>query len=381
MVSAREGWELPQSDSRHNFLRTVLGQGEWLDQNCESKGSVELTNAKAHWWILRNEVDRDSGHFAPGGHVAAIYQDELYELLIGRAGIARLHGFGVIFGSDRVVIYLEPSTDQEAAITPNTARTLLYLGGEPLPWTEWAAEFRNRMPDALYRLQDEIGARAGETDHKKTIRERLKQIKDLLRFARFRPSRDGAHSVDLGTSNYGGQPAVLGDRASNSNNSGGKGGRAGDLYALFAEASADKGDLVESIIEPDVIWVSAQQGTRTPPDLDDRAAQFLVAQNKLMINADFLVFTDMIHRWEAAYSYVTGSGETVRDVVREWFEQQLIETIMSAMSLRRTGRWSLHELEKLWSEEALTAAVLPRWHIDQSIKRMLGHRLGKAEAA
>lgn len=56
MVSAREGWELPQSDSRHNFLRTVLGQGEWLDQNCESKGSVELTNAKAHWWILRNEV-------------------------------------------------------------------------------------------------------------------------------------------------------------------------------------------------------------------------------------------------------------------------------------------------------------------------------------
>jgi hypothetical protein len=35
----------------------------------------------------------------------------------------------------------------------------------------------------------------------------------------------------------------------------------------------------------------------------------------------------------------------------------------------------------LWSEEALTAAVLPRWHIDQSIKRQLGHRLGSLKAA
>src|SRR5262245_50218468 len=49
--------------------------------------------------------------------------------------------------------------------------------------------------------------------------------------------------------------------------------------------------------------------------------------------------------------------------------------------LKRTGRWSLSELSSLWNEEALTAAVLPRWHIDQSIKRQLGHRLGSLKAA
>jgi len=54
---------------------------------------------------------------------------------------------------------------------------------------------------------------------------------------------------------------------------------------------------------------------------------------------------------------------------------------MSAQALKTTGKWSLQELEQLWDEEALTAAVLPRWHIDQSIKRNLGHRIGSLKAA
>ena len=67
--------------------------------------------------------------------------------------------------------------------------------------------------------------------------------------------------------------------------------------------------------------------------------------------------------------------------MHEWFEQQLIEAVMSAQALRNKGKWSLQELESLWSEEALTATVLPRWHIDQSIKRNLGVRLGSLKVA
>jgi hypothetical protein len=100
-----------------------------------------------------------------------------------------------------------------------------------------------------------------------------------------------------------------------------------------------------------------------------------------MINADFRVFTDMVERWLHAYSHVPGAKIAVKEVVHEWFEQQLIETVMSAQALKSTGKWSLQELERLWDEEALTAAVLPRWHIDQSIKRNLGHRLGSLKAA
>jgi hypothetical protein len=84
----------------------------------------------------------------------------------------------------------------------------------------------------------------------------------------------------------------------------------------------------------------------------------------------------MVERWLAAYSHVPGAATTVKEVVHEWFEQQLIEAVMSAQALKGTGRWSLQEMELLWDEPALTAAVLPRWHVDQSIKRTLGMRLG-----
>lgn len=110
--------------------------------------------------------------------------------------------------------------------------------------------------------------------------------------------------------------------------------------------------------------------------MDDRAAEYLCEQNLLMINADFVVFTDMADRWCSAYAAVPGSAPAIKEVVQEWFEQQLIEAVMSALALRATGTWALPELEQLWSETAFTSAVLLRWHIDQSIKRNLGMQLG-----
>ncbi len=84
----------------------------------------------------------------------------------------------------------------------------------------------------------------------------------------------------------------------------------------------------------------------------------------------------MVGRWVLAYEHVAGAEVTIREVVHEWFQQRLVETVMSALALRKTGNWSLNELEQLWSETALTAATLPRWHLNQSIKRNLGQRLG-----
>src|SRR6266568_4321705 len=380
VVKAREGWELPRSDTRHNFLRVVEGQGAWLDKTCGASGVVNLTGATAHWWIIKPEIDKDSGHVAPGGHIAALYQNELYELQTGRAGIAKLQAFGAIFGADRVVIYVEPDTNHRPVIA-NTARTQLLVEGEPLDWAGWAAEFRDRMPDDLAQLQEEIGAKAGEKDHKKAILERLKQIKDLLRFSRFRPAKEGAGSIDPESLTQGGAPSIRGGHNEGAREPGKKGGRAGDLYALFAESGALGAEPVDSFGEPQTQWVSIEDGTRISPDLEDRAAKFLLQQNLLLINADFRAFTDMVDRWARAYAHVPGALATVKEVVHEWFEQTLIETVMSAQALKRTGKWSLQELGALWTEEALTAAVLPRWHIDQSIKRNLGHRLGSLKAA
>lgn len=380
-VQAREGWENPRDDKKHNFLRVVEGQGPWLDRNSDSKGSVPLTNATAHWWILKEAVDRDSGHNAGGGHIAALYQNELYEMsLRSSGGIAKLQMFGVIFGSDRVVIYVEPTTEG-GQVTANTARTQLLIDNEAIDWSAWASDFRGSMPDEIKLLQEEIGSHSGDKSYKQKILDRLKDIRDILRFSRVRPSSNGAVPYDEDAKIAGGESNPSDVTRTGHREAGSKGGKSGDIYALFAEASDALGDQVDTNDAPDVKWVKVADGSRVPPDLNDRAARFHLSQNLLMINADFRVFTDMVDRWVAAYAHVPGAETSVREVVHEWFEQQLTETVMSAKALKSTGRWSIDELSRLWSEESLTAAVLPRWHIDQSIRRNLGQRLGTLKAA
>lgn len=374
-VKAREGWDRPQGD-RHNFLRGVEGQKSWLDRFSEKRGMVSLASANAHWWILKENVDDDSGHNAGGGHVAALYQDELYELVSGRAGVARLQAFGVIFGCSRVVLYLEPGPDLGATITPNISRTQLLNNGSGLPWTEWAAEFREKLPDAISDLMEEVTSKSASPDHHVSIRERLRQIRDLFRFSRYRPSVNGNVTIDDDSTTQGGIPKRGNNAAHGKSSSGGRGGRAGDVYSLFLATRGVSAEEVASPIDPKRDWVTLAEGTRTQGDMEDRAAKFLPDQNRLLINGDFRVFTDMIDRWTKRYVHAPAARQTVSNVVREWFEQQLVEAILGALALRQTGRWTLQELEKLWAEEALTAAVMPRYHIDISIRRALGSKLG-----
>lgn len=381
-VKAREGWDLPRGD-KHNFLRTVTGQGAWLDENAQSCGVVRLdtTMAKTHWWILKQDVDTNSGHYTPPGHVAALFQDEIYELVSGNAGYARLQSFGVIFGGDRVVIYVEPDNDASRKVTANTARTNLLIESESLDWAAYASEFRAHMPEELVQYQDEIGLNATHSDHRKAISERLKQIKELFRFARYRPAKDGRFNISEPTANTGGNPRNAGGTASGGGKGGTFGGHHGDIYSLFADEGEVPADQINIPTEPDVAWISVEDGSRSSGDLEDRAARYLPDQHKLLINGDFRAFTDMVERWENKYSGVSGARSVIIQVVREWFEQQLIETVMSALALKQGGKWSLSELTDLWGETALTAAVLPRYHIDVNIKRNLGQKLGKLGVA
>ena len=375
VVRAREGWQKDPKDG-HNFLREVTGQKPWLDKNAEHKGVVVLSSAKAHWWILKEAVDDDSGHYAGGGHMAALYQNELYELVSARAGVARLQGFGVIFGHARVILYLEPAA-AGVSVAANIARTNLLCNGEPLPWSEWAAEFREKIPQPINDLMDEISAKSSPSDYRAAIRERLKRLRELFHFSRYRPARNGQHLIDDDSLTPGGVPKFDTDRGAGGNGVGGRSGRAGDVYALFlATRGGVSAEEVNSPVEPGRKWVTVAEGTRTKGDLEDRAARFLPDQNLLLINGDFRVFTDMTDRWAKKYLQVPGARPAIEQVVREWFEQQLVETVMGAMALRQSGQWTLDELTRLWNEESLTAAVLPRFHLDFAINRGLGTKLG-----
>ena len=381
VVKARQGWKEPRTNTDVNTLRTITGQRAYLDQHSSASGSVPLTRATAHWWILKDEgaLTSNSGYIASSGHMAALYQYELYEMAASRSGVARLQLFGVIFGHNRVVIYLEPLADDAngGTLTTNAARTVLLLDEEPLPWAEWAAEFRgrDRFPGEIKALMEEVTAGRDVSDHKQAIRDRIRQIRELLNISRYRPASKG--TITVSGEELGGKARENGSARDHAGgHGGGRGGRAGGVYALFIDEEGVPGEQFVPDLDPEVVWISVANGTRTPLLLEDRAAKYLPDQNLLQINADFRVFLDMIERWESRYADVPGASEVIVESVHEWFEQALVETILGAQALKNSPQWAMDDIARLWSEEALTAVVLQRYHIDVALRRTLGTKLG-----
>ena len=173
----------------------------------------------------------------------------------------------------------------------------------------------------------------GSGNHKLSIKERLKQIRDLFRISRYRRSRTG--DLNVAEDAAGGTPRETGaiTPKNSSGGGGGRRGRTGDIYALFAVDDGDPGEEVLSDTDPDTLWVRVADGTRTPPDLEDRAAKYLAEENVTLINGDFRGFTDMVDRWYERYSDAPGARQAVEDTVHEWFEQALVETVLGVQAL------------------------------------------------
>ncbi len=356
IVKAREGWRVPRSDKDRNYLRGLTGQEPYLKQHSTASGKVEITAATVFWWILKDEpaITNNSGFIESSGHIAALYQNELYELSTARAGMSKLQQFGVTFGYKYVVIYVEPNSEINR-LTTNTARTSLLIQNEALPWNEWAAEFREKLPVEIAALVAEKAAASSSTDHQKSIRERLKDIMDLFRISRYRPTPEGNIQIDDASLVRGG---LVGSNSRNSNKNesslrtSAAGGTGGNVYSVFEKVDGVPGKKVKPDPFPEVNWVSVIDGTREYGDMEDRAAKYLADQNRLLINADFSVFTDMTKYFKDEFKDVSGVAALTQDTVRQWFEQTLVETIIGVQGLMNRKEWTPGDIDKALSEEA-----------------------------
>lgn len=379
-VKAREGWRADPEDSKRNIRRRVRGQKDFLDQHALERGAVELSDARVHWWILdESDARAKASEMVNIGHFAALFQDELYELRTGRAGVTRLHQFGVIFGYDRVVLYAEPYNGSTGHISANTARTQLLRDSEPLPYAEWAAEFRAAMPQEIKDHMDAVIAGTQSESHREAIEERLRSYKRLFRLSRYRHRAGGQLSV--------GDPNVSRRRRPTSSSevreSQGDGERrpkkdtAGRLLAAMLAEQGEPGEPERDRKRelPTVTWISEAEGTRAPGFLEDRAAKFIREDNLIQANADFRVFTDMADYWADEYN-VERENKAIVDVVHEWFEQALVETVLGCQALQGEQRWSPDDIDQALSEEALTSAIMQRYHVANAIKRTLGAKMG-----
>lgn len=382
-LRVREGWAEPRSNTDLNVTRIITGQIPYLESQTEETGTVNLSYAKAHWWILKDTkaVSQNSSQIESAGHIAALYQGELYEMKgSSYGGYARLQEFGVIVGQRHVVIYVE--IDQEAVedVTTNMARTTLLINEEPLDWSELAAEFRDKMPQQLKDYMDRKLAQSQSDDHAESIQKRLKSVEEMFQLSRFRQTPAGDVLIEPSPIAPGGSSGESDYKKTRSSKSGSTGGAVGSIYSLFQSPDGVPAKSMGKNLYPKVTWVSVLEQTREPGDLEDRAARYQPDQHRLFINADFRVFSDMIRYWVGKYKNLAAGKnvveKTVTEVVHEWFEQQLIETVMSSFGLKSSSEWNDQQIEKLLSEEGLTAVVLPRYHTNEAVKRNLGEKLG-----
>jgi hypothetical protein len=393
-VKAREGWDSPRTDTDRNVLRTITGQKAYLDQHAMNSGVQQLSDAKVHWWILKDEaaISNNSGFIESAGHVAALYQDELYDRATARAGTAMLQRFGILFGTRYVVLYVEPIGSNGRSLTTNTARTTLLVNGEGLPWEDWAYEFRENMPKRLADFVREKSAAVTEKDHIGGIKDRLKQVMDLFRVSRYRPAPAGMYLADESSVVRVGRSPLSGNKSEGGGGSGrevgstAKGdrdGEIGNIYHLFEKKGGTPSDKANVDPFPQVTWVSLKNNSRTVDDgMEDKAAKYIQNQNVLLVNADFRVFTDMIARLSKEKDFGLASLQAaVEEVVHQWFEQALVETVIGVQQLRGSKEWGPEEIDRALSPEALTSAVMQRYHVYIACRRDLGAKFGKFAAA
>jgi hypothetical protein len=394
-IKAREGWDSPRTDKDRNILRTITGQKHYLDQHAMASGVQALSGAKVRWWILKDEtaITNNSGYIESAGHVAALYQNELYDRATSRSGTAMLQRFGVLFGCRYVVLYVEPVTDKGQSLTTNTARTTLLLNGEKLPWEDWAYEFREKMPKRLAEFVNEKAAALTEKDHIGSIKDRLKNVMDLYKVSRYRPAPEGvylsdeASAVRVGQSPFSGAKSEGSDgngagRKVGSTSMGQRDGEVGNIYHLFEKKGGVTSEKSATDPFPIVKWVTIANGRDAGDQLEDKAATFIPNQNTLLVNGDFRVFKDMIARLCKEKDAGPGPAlqDAVQEVVHQWFEQALVETVIGVQQLRGSKEWGQKEIEAALSPEALTSAVMQRYHVYVACRRELGARYGKFAA-
>jgi hypothetical protein len=356
--------------------RTIEGYASVLDEFKSKSGSLQLSDSTAHWWILDDSRSvelyrkRPYYHAFSGtkkqGHVAALYRDELFDFTSHDAAVPLLQKFGIFAGYSHVVIYVEPSVS--LAVTANLTRTSLVLpDGTNLPWDRWATEFYESLPK---ELADHVEAHqsAASKSEEEYLKEQINKYKEFLQIKSYRVSPKGSADGTRAGDDIGSRMVSGGGRGT---------GRVSDaLNSRRPTINIKKGlgdtkviDLMSAFC-PVYSWVTEAEASH----LESRAAHFVVERSFLEVNQDFSVFQELIDHGLRLVNPDRRDAHRakIETVAKQLYLTQLVWTVMSAMaSFRHREGWRGDGFAKLVSDEALTAAVLPRVYLLNDMKRFV----------
>jgi hypothetical protein len=343
------------------YSRTLYGHEPFFVKNAVAHGSHEMNTAVVHWIILdesKSDFIRSSGQalyqacsvYKKFGHVAVVHENELFDLEVKDDAIPTLQRFGIIAGHNNVVLYIEPKP--RLGLTMNLVRTaLVSSSGDPLPWSEWAREFYETMPEEL-RVYVEAKMQTGGKSDRDYLVEQISKHLDLLSIKGKSVASPTTTSVETVR---GREPAPDRSKAPRAHRDPRPAPRLGD---------ADNGTRILEWI-PTVTWGTNEDG------LKNRAGRFTSESKSLVLNADFPVYTSLL---DEARNLVVEEKRVKHEgrletIVRRPYMLQVVWTLLSAMHFRNLEGWVGAEFDKLISPEAITASVLPRKHLIDEIRR------------
>lgn len=399
--------EPPASDKTLNF-ETIRGMKEILDAQVKSAsepqlraaGTVRLSEVNAHWWLFEDRQTVDTAinpRAISPGHVGIVYQDEIYTLRTGNIARKLMALFGVLYGADSIVLYVEPR-ESAGSVHADTGRSRVLINGTDADsadlWARWGDEFRQAMPPQIRAFMERLlsaDTDSTKEERRQRILERLQRINALLNPTRYRPVSHG--SVTATNDLVGGE---LRDGKSReipgAVRTGKTGGRASDDY--LAQLADEIGEPAEPVTPrqqpPTITWISEARGQRAKGDLEDRAGDIpgnVLEGTAIRLNEDFRGFTDLFNFFVREVSAESDEQlvARVREVAKEWIETQVLEVVMAVRGLQGNTLWSPADLESALSPEALTTAMMGRYFVIERVRRVLGSDLGrfrnKAEAA
>jgi hypothetical protein len=257
----------------------------------------------------------------------------------------------------------------------------------------WCEQFREQVPERIRQTMAEEQARLEieDPDRVKRIRERLKDVMQLLRpryFRRRKESKIRAAKEVTGQATGSGPSVELPvgsketkERAATT----GRGRGIGAVLSQMDEGAGEPATEVFTFLNIDAQWVSENDSENmtivkgNSHGLRDRAAALAGADGRtasiLLLNRDFRGYQAIL---AAVNEWANPEGDDdkaakIKAAAEEWIEQKMIEAVQGLRQLENGSTWITQNYDEAMSPVALTAAFMAdRYHTLAEVRRAVG---------
>ena len=371
--------------TRFGQFRKAHGACVYWDMDCSDKGTVQLSDAKVHWWAFdhidaaeyRKRDTKRAGHgmqrmsdkglnpetglvdtlevldmrhsFAQTAAITGtLYKGEIYDL---RKGVDARHHFN-LFGLhansaySRVVLMVEPKYTNTTGVFPNTVRSGLVYGSAEglLPWGLWGCEFRKKMPAALRSLQEDAASNLSLGED--FVQNILKELRASISLYDFSP---GGHKN--GTRHGHGKKVKKNPLPKPS--PGPRTPRKGPADPNRRGNSLPLPRMVEIPQEPNPI----------------RPVEFHKDVYEVVFYLGHPLFESACERWVGRYSEYEGLEDRIRLMVYSVYTNMVMTRVVHALSLIGKKGYNMDDIDTMLTTEGLMMAILGNVDADARINQ------------